>query len=129
MSTANRHWPPFRHGFLRVPALTWLALLLAGCGDSGSEQVAPNVLTAFPVTLSGELMVSVAEGMVDERGYSDVNWADLETSSGTYLVEVSGQLLRNAGVTPDGGRVHATLGSSKDMHGVMMYSVIALRSQ
>ena len=114
---------------LQLLAIAAGALALAGCGDSGPGPVAQNVITSFPTTLSGELIVSVAEGMVDENGYSDINWADLETDSGSYLVEVSGELLKKAGATPDGGSVHATLGSSTSESGVVIYKVIALRGQ
>ncbi len=106
-----------------------LLLVLSGCGISNSGPTEAAEISSFPVMLEGELVVSVAEGNVDSSGYSEFNWADLEVGGEVYPVEVSGSLLKRAGVSPDGGSVSATLGSKKSEYGAVTYMVTELRKK
>lgn len=105
-----------------------------GCG-SGGDGASPSSasvvdLSTLPVTLEGMLMADIAEGDVDEDDeggeYSEFNFGTLTVGSQEILVQVSGELLRSAGLPEAEGRVRATLGSKTDEYGVTTYTITAL---
>jgi hypothetical protein len=109
-----------------------LALALAACSgegagapDAGATEAAE--IGEFPAVLEGEFSVDVAEGDVDEEGISDFNFGTLVVDGRQLPVEVDGAVLRRISVTGDSPvRVRATLGSSSDEFGVVVYRITAL---
>ena len=107
-----------------------LAALLAGCdASSGSAADRATAIPArLPATVEGVLAADVSEGDVDARGYAEFNTGSLTVGREELLVEVSGRVLRDADIPPEGGAmpVRATLGSKKQEYGADFYTITAL---
>jgi hypothetical protein len=92
-----------------------LVLAVAGCGgddgepDRGTLPVAVDV----PVTILGELDVSVEEGPVGADDISEVSFGSIETPDGPVLIEIWADVVRASGLTRDelvaGGRFRVEL--------------------
>jgi hypothetical protein len=113
-----------------------LACIATGCGSgeqTGSGPPAGSVdLSSLPVTLEGMFVVDVAEGDVDDEGddeYSEFNFGTLTVGSEEIPVQVSGSVLRAAGLPAEGGNVSATLGSKSDEYGHPIYEITSIRRQ
>ena len=100
-------------------------LALAACGRGTPERKAPGALT-LPATLEGTFSVSVEKGDVDESGVSELNFGVLVVDGVEHLVQVSGPVLKAAGLPREGGRVKATLGSKTDQYGAPTYVITAM---
>ena len=81
----------------------------------------------LPVTLEGTLAADVAEGEVDEGGYSDVNFGTLTVDGEALGVQVSGAVLRSAGLQDGTGKVRARLTARTDEYGWPVYTVSELQ--
>ena len=117
---------------MRIPGfLLSLAVIvgIAACGSheqSVSSSSPPGTLSSLPATVDGLLVADVAEGDIDDEGTSEFNFGTLTVGDEELLVEVSGSLLRSAGVPDTGANVRATLGSKSEQFGATTYKITAL---
>jgi hypothetical protein len=104
--------------------------LISACSSNNSDQTVQStvsVLGKLPATIDGVLTVDVAEGDVDEEGTSEFIFGTLTVGSEEIPIQISGSVLTSAGISEDGGKVTATLGSKSDEFGLTTYTVTSLQ--
>jgi hypothetical protein len=110
------------------------AVVVIACGPkespeqnaSGTQTVRSSAIMILPATVEGTFAISVEKGDVDDKDISEVSFGTLSVNGVEHLVQVSGTLVRAAGIPREGGKVRATLGSRTDVYGAPTYIITAM---
>jgi hypothetical protein len=106
-----------------------LVLAVAACGskevnDSRSASDAPSVASsALPVTVQGEIDMSLGEGSEDESG-GEMLFGSLAVGDEDLYIQIDEKILEAAKITTEPTRVRATVGSKQDIgSGITHYTI------